>query len=83
MPLVSKDKDLWLKEGQRAGGLLVHEPGQSPVTWADHLSRKRVGLRRSFKYGVERCGLGAATDEKRDLPGVIEENRGEGDPGRL
>lgn len=40
-------------------------------------------MKRSFKHGVERFGFGVATDEKRDLPGVIEKHRGKGDPGRL
>ena len=40
-------------------------------------------MKRPFKHGVKRVGFCVATDEKRDLPGVIEKNRGEGDPGCL
>ncbi len=32
---------------------------------------------------MEGAGFGLPTDEKRDVSGVIEKNRGEGDPGRL
>ena len=74
---------LLLQECQRTGSLLVHEPGQDPCPWSDDLSGEYVGLKRSFKHGVKRFGFGVATDEKRDLPGVIEKNRGEGDPGRF
>lgn len=80
---IPRGDSLPLQEGQRAGGLLIHEPGQRPFLWPDDLSGKRVGLKRPFKYGVKRFGFGAATDEKRDLSGVIKKNRGEGDPGRL
>ena len=72
-----------LQEGQCAGGLLVHVPRQSPGLWSDDLSRERIRLKGPFKHGVERFGFCVATDEKRDLPGVIEQNRGEGDPGGL
>ncbi len=74
---------LWLQEGQGAGGFLVHEPRQSTGPRPDDLSRKRVRLIRPLKHSVECFGFCAATDEKRDLSGVIEKNRGEGDPGRL
>ncbi len=71
-----------MQEGQCAAGLLIHKPCQRPSLWSDHLNRKRVGLKRPFKYGVKRFGFGAATDEKRDLSGVIEKNRGERDSER-
>ena len=71
-----------LQEGQRASGLLIHKPGQRPGSWPDHLNRKRIRLIRSFKHGVERFGFSSATNEKRDLSGVIEKNRGKRDSER-
>ncbi len=82
-PVHAPGGSLSLQEGQRAAGFLVHQPGQLSRLRPDDLSRKRVRLKRPFKHGVERFGFCGATDEKRDLSGVIEKNRSDGDPGRL
>ena len=71
---------LALQEGQCAAGLLVQEPRQGTGPWTDDLSREYTGLKRPLKHVVERLGFCMTRDEKRDLPGVIEKNRGEGDP---
>ena len=80
---MSRNATLAWQEDQCTGGLLIHEPRQGPGPWSNDLRRERVRLKRSFKHGMQRFGFGAAMDEKRDLPGVIEKNRGESDPGRL
>lgn len=72
-----------MQESQGAGGRLVHEPRQSPGPRSDDLSGEYVGLKRPFEHRVKRFGFCLAADEERDLPGVIEKNRGEGNPGRL
>jgi len=61
-------------------GCLVHKPHQLAVYWIDQGCRQILIMSLLVKNSTECRGLFRSGDHKDDLPGLIDDRQGQGDP---